>query len=383
MLGDMLKDSPDAFRPDLWRRCEPLGPQLRGEARRSWPALSESDVEDLWADLVADAAQAAGQTGALAADADRWSDAQLAGWLRSGLDRDCNDLHRKRTRSDDGRPWVDGAAGEGPEHPAAGIWTTLSRSPEDQLIDGARFDQRTQDVVELVGDDGLRVLVAEASGIGRHEHGRVLGLTKSRLEDVRGRLEFAAAELRSRGQAAVVWLWPEATIRWVLNVAGFGGSAALSVSGLGKGALATIAAAGVVAAGGTAVVHESREIARPQATLTPVLKPKAGGQRSPVQAVVATAVRRSEQAVAVDRQRSQRRAATAAAAERSKTAAKRKQRAARRSAPQGTSTAAQEFSPGIASAQPAARQSAPVRPAPKVSTGGSSTAANEFLPSGK
>lgn len=389
MLEDHTRGS--AFRVDLWQRADALGGQIRGQVG-SRTSLSPSDIEDLWADLLSQAVQAPGTPGALPADAPTWTDAQLAGWLKTALGRDVIDEHRRRVNAS-GEAWVAGTPLEELEAELEGrsIFSSLRPpNPEEALIQRSAVEQRTEDLRAVVGVDAAQMMLAEASGATGPEQREMMDLSVGRWRTIQGRVEFAAAELRSRAQAVLVWLWPEAWVRWVAGMVGGAGSAVLSAGTAAKVA-GTIAVVGGVIGGAEAVKKPdppravtptlaARPVSLPSATRATAARTTTA--QPPVVAATLSGTRRAAASVRADAAAAKKRADAKRRAEARRRAATRRRAAARKAAAtsRSTSAAAAEFAPQTA------RAPAPA-PTPSTGSGGgtgsSSAAATEFEPSGR
>lgn len=389
MLEDHAHGSA-AFRVELWQRAEALGGQIRSQAKAR-TSLSPADIEDLWSDLLAQAVRAPGTPGALPADAEIWTDAQLAGWLKTALGRDVIDEHRRRVNGA-GEAWVAGTPLDEleAELESRSIYGSLRPpTPEEAVISRSAVEQRTEDLRAVVGIDAAQMMLAEAAGATGPEQREMMDLSVGRWRTIQGRVEFAAAELRSRAQAVLLWLWPEAWVRWVAGVIGGAGSAVLSAGTAAKVA-GTVAVIGGVIGGAEAV--EKRDPPRPvAATLAAPPTPSTAARSTvaapaPSQSSVAAATLAGTQRAAV-------RVRADAAAEKRRTAAAAKRRAEARKraaakrrreeqATTGRTAAATEFAPSTSSAP------APSAPVSSSTTGGStsgssSAASTEFEPSGR
>lgn len=374
---------PSAYRVGLWQRAQALGGPVRARAGAG-TSLSASDVEDLWADLLATAAGAVGTPGAMPADAEMWSDAQLAGWLKAALSRDIIDERRKRTNGD-GEAWVAGTPLEdlAAELETRSIYTSLrSATPEEVVLQRAGVRQRTDDLTEFLGVEAARLAIAEAAGASGAEQRELLQLSEGRRRGIQNRIAYASAELRARVHAVLVLL-PEAWMRWIRGIADAVSppvAALLSAGTVAKVGAGTLAAV-TVGLGSVEVVKRSEparppaaassaapRVATPLATVAAVTEQATERVGVRVRADAATQARREAAAQRRARLERERRARERAAEERRR----RERAAATQPAPTPTPSSAQ---------QTLAPATAATAPTPSGASG--TAAATEFTPDGR
>lgn len=358
------------WRTELWLRLAAFEPAVIGRVA-SRTRVSRSDLEELWSDLLSTAVQAPGTPGAMGADAMALSDPELRGWLTRALLNDATDLHRGRTRRDDGTAWIEAT-------PLEDLERTLQRhtanSPELEVVAAETARSHLQSVHDVAGRDAARFVVAEAAGVRSSVDRGLLGITRAKVEDARVRLELSAAELRVRMRSVIVWLLPDTLMRWLAPLFATG-----NVPRLGAVGIAVVALAG----GGTAAVHQAasskshpRSAARTAAskvsarTLRPVhLQIPAAGAAATVRQ---TAQRQQAAQVA---------AATAARKARKRRAAAKAAAAARKASTQQASAASQLTQQHFGT-QPASSESSSAPPRTASTASNSDVLAHEFEPGG-
>ena len=385
----MLRDRDSgstAFRVGLWQRGDALGPQVRGSVQ-SRTSLSASDLEDLWSELLATSVHAVGDTGALPADAEGWSDARLAAWFRDALWHDAIDEYRRRVNSA-GETWVAGTPLDEltGELEGGSIWRSVRpATPEEALLARTGLQERTADLQEVLGHDAARMKLAEAAGASGPEQRELLQLTVGRWRSLQDQVAMSAATLRGRAQAALVWLWPDAFVRWVLGLVGGAAGGALTTGGVTKVVAGTLAAIGTIGVAG----HEATKPKVPTAKISPVLttRPAAGSAAtrtsSPTVSLASATTQATQQAASSVR--------TAAATERRRAAAARRRERLAREARQRREREAAARRRREATQTPEAAPEAPTQTATSAPTGTASSstgstgtaAATEFSPSGR
>lgn len=386
------QSSPTAFRVELWQRAQALGPKVRAQVAADESSVSSSDIDDLWANLLGEVALPIGSKGAFDAEAELWTDAQLASCLRTALRNDIIDERRRRTDGE-GRTRIVGDAFDEIHEGLVdrSIFSSLRPpTPEDVVVSRARMRQHSDEVRDVVGVDAQKLVIAEAIGATVPEQRQLLKhKTNGPRQALQDRLTHASKELYARAQAALVWLWPEAWIRWVAGVIGGASGAVLSAGTAVKvaGAIALIGGA----IGGAKAVEQpapkpvARTFSLPPtaASSSTTSTPTAVAPVASRSSVAAATISGTERAAQTVRSR-----AAAAAAQRKREAAARRRaqarrRAAARAAERRRRRAAVTQTAPDSAAPPVTDQAASAAQTTTTASSGGSSFSKEFLPDGR
>ena len=356
MLGE---NTTSGWRTTLWVRCDAMGERLRRKYVSN-RALSESDIEDVWATMLTRLVQAPGPN-RLPADADEWPDWRLRNYLSESFG---HEVARAAARASN----ADGVSLHSPledlaeeTHRRGVMWTdAVPTGPEQSIFSRLDAVEYASAIKGDAGPEAATVMFAEAIGASSFEQQQAIGVTtRGRWDTVRGRLEIAANAAARRAHAFVLWVLPDWLLRWVTALVSTGSVPRIGAVGL---AVTAVAAGGV---GISASTHHPSPRARPlkpvsAATVAAPLK----AAQAPVRAIVREQQTRQRAAVADTRRR--------VAARRKRAESKRKTASAAKA------TAEHQFAPQPITASPRSATTSTQSSGPSASSRDRSTADDQF-----